>query len=207
MGFTNRQRLFVEEYLTCWNATEAARRAGFAYPNNNAKRLMLNNGVQELIKQRLSEKAMSADEVWTRLAEHARGDIGEFMDIESMSFDLDLAKAKDKNLTHLIKKVKQRTITTMKGEEETETNIIEIELYDAQAALVQLGRKHGLFIDKTDITSGGEKLSVPDERYDRAISSLADALRKSLPGADVQPESPVDATEQSPVASPPQQGG
>ena len=119
-----------------------------------------------------------------------------------------LQKAKELGLTRLIKKVKDRVVmTSNKDGEETETHMLEIELYDAKSALDTLAKYHGLLIDRTDITTGGEKLSVPDERYDRAVSTLADALRKSLHGAVDQPESPMDATEQPPVASPPEQGG
>lgn len=159
MGLTNRQRVFVEEYLSCWNATEAAKRAGFAHPNMAGPRLILKDSIRELVEQRISEKAMSADEVLTRLAEHARGDMGDFLDISSMGFQVDLSDAVEKGLTHLIKKVKQRTTTTLsKDGVETETSDIEIELYDAQAALVQIGRHHKLFTDKTDITSNGEPI-------------------------------------------------
>ena len=147
MTISNKQRVFIEEYLTCWNASEAAKRAGYAHANHQATRLLSNVGIQEEIKRRIDEKAMSADEVLLRLADMARGDIGDFMDIESMSFDLDLKKAKEKGLTHLIKKARQRTVTSSKaqGQEEEETNIIELELYDAQAALVTLGKHLGVF--------------------------------------------------------------
>jgi len=104
---------------------------------------------------------MSADEVLTRLADMARGDLGDFMDIESMSFDISLQKAKELGLTHLIKKVKQRTVTTADREgEETETNTQEIELYSSIEALQLLGKYHSLFIDRTDVTSDGKPLPV-----------------------------------------------
>lgn len=109
---------------------------------------------------------MSADEVLLRLAQHARGDMGDFLDIGSMGFVIDLDSAKKKGLTHLIKKVKLRTQTsTSKEGIETETHYMEIELYDAQAALVQLGRYHKLFTDKQEVTQrnivvtlGGEEI-------------------------------------------------
>ena len=161
MGLTDRRRVFIEEYLQCWNATEAARRAGFSHPNKQGPRLLVNVGIQAAKEARIAEKAMSADEVLLRLADQARGDIGDFMDIESMSFDLNLQKAKEKGLTHLIKKAKQRTVTTVdKSGEETETNVIELELYDSQGALVQLGRHHKLFTDNTDLTSNGKTILV-----------------------------------------------
>jgi len=206
----NKQKVFIQEYVKDFNATQAALRAG--YSPKTARSIGHENltkpDIAAAIKARIDEKAMSADEVLQRLAEHARGDMGDFIDIESMSFSLDLQKAKEVGLTRLIKKVRDRVVmTSNKDGEETETHVLEIELYDAKSALDTLAKYHGLLVDRTDITTGGEKLSVPDERYDRAISSLADALRKSLPRADVQPESPVDATEQPPVASPPEQGG
>lgn len=209
MALTNRQRVFVEEYLTCWNASEASRRAGYKGKSNVVSaRLLANVSIQELVRQRLSEKAMSSDEVLTRLAEHARGDMGDFIDIESMSFRLNLQKAKELGLTRLIKKVKDRVVmTSNKDGEETETHVLEIELYDAKSALDTLAKYHGLIIDRSDVTSGGEKLSIPDERYDRAVSTFADVIRESLSGAVQQPQSPVDAPEQPAMDSPTEQGG
>jgi phage terminase small subunit len=160
MGLTNKQRVFVEEYLSCWNATEAARRAGFAHPNKQGPRLLVSVGIQAAVRERIQEKAMSADEVLLRLASMARGDMGDFLDVSSMGFQIDLNHAKETGLTHLIKKVKMRTQTTLNKEGvETETHDIEIELYDAQSALVQLGRHYKLFTDKTDITSDGKAVT------------------------------------------------
>ena len=149
-----KQRVFVEEYLQCWNATEAALRAGYSErtARTQGSRLLTNVDISEEIEKRLKEKAMSADEVLTRLGDMARGDVGDFMDIESMSFHLSLEKAKELGLTHLIKKVKQRTtIRPKKGGDEEEEHWIEVELHDAQAALVHLGRHHKLFTDKQEI--------------------------------------------------------
>ena len=162
----NKQRVFVEEYLSCFNATEAARRAGYAYPNKQGPRMLVNVGIQEAIKARIAEKAMSADEVLTRLADMARGDLGDFMDIESMSFDISLQKAKELGLTHLIKKVKQRTVTTAdKSGEETETNVQEIELHSSLEALRDLARVHGLFKDQIE-HSGDIRILVEYEDAD-----------------------------------------
>jgi len=158
---SNRRRVFVEEYLRSWNATEAAEIAGFAHPRQAGSRLLSYVDIRAEIKQRIDEKAMKADEVLRRLSDMARGDLGDFMDIESMSFDISLQKAKELGLTHLIKKVKQRTITTLdKSGEETETNTQEIELYSALEALQTMGKYHGLFVDRHDITSGGEPITL-----------------------------------------------
>ena len=164
MSITNKQRVFIEGYLQCWNAAEAARRAGYSERTARiqASRLLSKANIQEEIQSRISEKAMSADEVLLRLGDMARGDMGEFMDIESMSFNLALEKAKELGKTHLIKRVKQRTIITQKKDgDEEENHYIELELHDSQSALVHLGKYHKLFTDKTEITGkDGEAIRV-----------------------------------------------
>lgn len=140
MAFTNKQRVFIEEYLKCWNATVAALKAG--YSEKTARSMGAENltkpDIKAEIDARIAEKAMSADEVLIRLGEQARGDIGEFLTFhDGIKLPLiDIAKAQDK--THLIKKLKYRD-----GQ-------IEFELHDAQSALVQLGKHHGLFTDKVE---------------------------------------------------------
>lgn len=155
---SNKQRVFIEEYLTCWDAAKAARRAG--YSPKTARFIGCENltkpNVKAAIEQRIKEKAMSADEVILRLAEHARHDIGDLMNDEG---NVDLAKAKAEGKTRFIKAVTQ-------GERGTR-----IETYDAQAALVQLGRVHGLFTDKSETTvkaevDGSEQLLSAVERLE-----------------------------------------
>ena len=52
-----------------------------------------------------------------------------------------------------------------------------------------------------DITSGGEKLSGDSEERDRALSTLADAIREGLLGESTDGGGDMDATEQTTVAS------
>lgn len=75
MSLTNKQRAFVEHYLQTWNATEAARRAGYSERSAriSGSRNMTNVDIAAEIRLRLQAAAMSADEVLTRMAEEARG--------------------------------------------------------------------------------------------------------------------------------------
>ena len=148
----DRQRLFVLEYLNDWNATQAAIRAG--YSKKTARQIGSENlskpVIQAAIQAEIAERAMGPSEVLQRLGDMARGDIGELMEIRATGFELDLMAAKDANKTKLIKRVKQRVTTyNGKGPNDMDREVIEteVELYDAQAALVQLGRHHGLFTD------------------------------------------------------------
>ena len=137
----NKQRVFVEEYLKCWNATEAAKRAGYSERTaySHGARLLKDVEISDAIEERLKELHMSTDEALQLLAEQARGDLGEFMDISSVGFNLDLLDADgNKKNTRLIRKIKQRTTTFIakkESDEDREVTETEIELYDAQSAI------------------------------------------------------------------------
>lgn len=135
---SRKRRVFVEEYLKCWNGAEAARRAGYKFPRRRASVLLTNSDIQEYIEKRISEIAMSADEVLTRLAAQARGDISEFV---GAGGGIDWARVKEQGC--LVKR-----IAHTKGKQST------IELYDAQSALVQLGKHHRLFVERRQLEGG-----------------------------------------------------
>ena len=151
MSLTSKQKAFVEEYLCDFNATRAAERAGYGGADNvlgaQGSRLLKNVNISKKIKERLAESAMSADEVLMRLSEMARGEHGKYIKPDGC-IDLDQLIADGKG--YLIK-----------GTKETKYGL-QIEFYDAQHALVDIGRAHGIFRDRieADITSGGEPFDL-----------------------------------------------
>ena len=156
MALTGKRQAFIDEYLKCWNASEAARVAGYAAPGQQGHRLLKDVEISEEIQRRVSERAMSADEVLIRLADMARGDMSDFVSFVPGIKQplLDLAKAYDAGKFGLVKKLKY-----------TDQGGIEFELYDAQAALVQLGKVHKLFVDRQDVnaTVDGSTVIVIDK--------------------------------------------
>lgn len=158
MNFRHQQ--FINEYLICWNATEAYRKV---YPKSSdeaarrsASELLTNPDVSAEIQRRIDENAMSADEVLARLAAQARSSMGDFVRITNGVPSFDFETANEQNRMPLIKKLKTKTKSYVMGEDEekvvTETDV-EIELYDAQSALVHLGRHHKLFTDRQESDS------------------------------------------------------
>ena len=121
----HKQRVFIDEYARDFNATQAAIRAG--YSPKTAYSIGQENlnkpEIAKAIQERIAARAMGKDEVVDRLGEHARGDMGDFMDIGSMAFSLDLNKAKELGLTRLIKKVRQKTVTTVAKDDTEEEKI------------------------------------------------------------------------------------
>src|SRR5262245_1998959 len=167
---SDKQRAFIEHYLTCWNASEAARRAGYSAKTaaSIGHENLTKPEIAHAIDARLAELKMSADEVLTRLADHARCSLEDFL---SPGGNLDLAKARDGGKLHLIKKHRE-TRRYFKGELSEET--VEIELHDAQAALVHLGKHHKLFTDKQEISGpDGSAIPIRPVDYRSAIAALA----------------------------------
>ena len=74
MALNHKRQKFVEEYLKCWNAKEAAESAGYKFPRRQGSRLLTDVDIRNLITERLDELHMSADEVLERLARIARAD-------------------------------------------------------------------------------------------------------------------------------------
>jgi len=161
---TGMQRRFLLEYLAAEkpNASRAAEKSGYSNPRQAGSRLLKNPKIREAIDEFFYAQEMSAREVIARLSDHARGSLGDFLEIgDDYEPTLNLGKAKREGKLHLLKKYKQKKVTYInKDGEETDTEWVEVELHDPQAALVHIGRYHGLFTDKQDITSGGEKLEV-----------------------------------------------
>lgn len=176
MALTRKRRAFVEAYLRTFNASASAREAGYSErtAHSQGPRLLENADVQAAIRARLEELTLAADEVLARLAAHARGDIGHFFrvveawtehplptqepvldedgrwvsrtevdgdGIETRLYRvrqvaLDTAKLVDPRYSPLVKKL---TDSPRSG--------LSLELYDAQSALVQLGKGHRLFVE------------------------------------------------------------
>lgn len=175
VGLSNKRRAFVEEYLKCWNATEAARRAGYSERTADVQgpRLLGNVSVQEHIKRRIREKAMGADEVLLRLGEQARGEVASYLDA-SGRVDLERLLADDKG--HLVKGTKW----------DRQGNLV-VEFYDAQAALALLGRHHRLFVDQVN-HMGEVTVDIHNHRaeLERRLSSLIASTDEA--GVSSEPE-------------------
>ena len=168
-GLTDRQRVFVAEYTRCWNATEAARIAGYKDPGSSGYENRIKPEIKAAIDARLKAHHLGADEVLARLADHALGSMDDFISVRP-NLDtgypepvIDIEKARAAGKLHLIKKIRIDDKGTA------------IELYDASAALTLVGKHHELFIEKQKV-EGEVKATIPG--FDALLGLVYDKLRK-----------------------------
>lgn len=135
---TEKEQIWLAEYLKCWNATEAARRADYRHPDKQGQQKKAK--FADEIKERIEQIQMSADEVLIRLAEQARGDMGEFSSVSTFE------ELQKHPLSHLVKRIQVDVTPTPDGKK-VKTAKFRLELYDAQSALQLIGKNLGLFKD------------------------------------------------------------
>ena len=158
MSFSTRQRIFIDEYLTTFNATEAARRAG--YSERTASEIGYENlrkpHIAAEVRRRLDERLMSADEVLARTADIARGDLTAYI---TPGQEIDIERLRSEGKGHLLKKFRRtRRTTTTRAGDVLETDTVEIELYPADAAHDRLMRYHGLYNDRVRVTTWQDEI-------------------------------------------------
>jgi phage terminase small subunit len=135
MALSKKRQAFINEYLQCFNATEAAIKAGYSKKTAHSIgwEILRIPEVADFISKRLGESAMSADEVLLRLAEHARSDYSKYIKRDGY---VDLGSLILDGKGHLIKGIKETKYGT------------QVEFYDSQSALVTLAKHHGLLTDR-----------------------------------------------------------
>jgi hypothetical protein len=161
---TDKQKQFVNFYLgrAHFNATKAAELAGYAFPMQQGYETKNHPEVAELIRQRLESETLKADEVLRILSEQARGNIREFIEpLHGGNWLFDI-QGDDKPM-HLVK-----SLTMSKRGNK-------IELYDAQAALVHIGRHYKIFTDRQEIDANVAITPYQDLTDDELESQLATA--------------------------------
>jgi len=161
VSWTKKQKRFVEEYCKDFNASAAARRAG--YSEKTAGQMGYENlkkpEIKQAIEERLSELAMSAAEATKRLGDIAEADIGDFFEV-----------FEEENGTQYILLDKEAVVKMgggiIKEISFDQNGRPKIKLYDAQKALNTILDAHGAFNhdQKVDVTSDGEKITTIDFR-------------------------------------------
>lgn len=167
---TDKQAAFVMHYVACLNGAEAARRAG--YPAASARQIASENlskpDIRAAIDASFAESVMPANEILARLTEQARVSVADFFTVKGRGLTLDLKKAADLGVLHLLKKYSKTKQGTL------------VEFYDAKAALDKLGEHHRLWVQRQELSGpGGGPIEIDDAR-----DKLADILARRFGASD-----------------------
>jgi hypothetical protein len=133
-----KRRLFLEYYLTCFNATKAAKAAGFAHPNKQGPRLLKDPAVQDAIEAALLEQTMSRNEVLARLSSQARAEYSHYLKVQNGHITINLELLLKNNLGHLIENFKNTELGP------------DIQFTKSLPALALIGRHYKLFTDRIE---------------------------------------------------------
>jgi phage terminase small subunit len=178
--FTDKQRAFINHYLMCLNATEAAKRAGYAGTYESLRVIGSTNltklNIRREIDRRLAAATITADETIKRLSDIATGDLLSYID---SSGNLDLQAMRDDDAGKLLKKYKKtKRIIPRKDDDPIEIERIEIELYGADSALDKLMRYYGKYNDRVvhewreEAERAGIPADIADEIFERDVEQM-----------------------------------
>jgi hypothetical protein len=171
---TYKQRRFVDAYVgeAKGNGTRAAIIVGYAEKGARveAHRLLTNANIQAAIKERVSEYAMSPEEVLAEYADIARN--ASIMPLIGLALRNQNGKAVSRPYIELLDddgtlKPEARFIKSVKftTNAKSEEDSVAIELHDRMAALDRLAKYHGLQPDKHELSGPDGK---PIETSSRA---------------------------------------
>jgi phage terminase small subunit len=152
---SQKQRAWADYYVgkAHFNATEAARLAGYKLPRISGCENLHNPVVMELVEQLKAERLMPRDEVLQRLAEQARAEYSTYLRADGT---VDLQRLLDDGKGHLVKGVKW-----------DRNGNRAVEFYDAHAALVDVGKHLGLFAERMEHSGpNGGPITVKHEHPD-----------------------------------------
>lgn len=171
-NLTPKQRLFVAEYCATFNASEAARRAG--YSEKNARRQgwenLQNPTIKAAIDTYLDGRIMRPAEVLARLSDHASSDIGQFLDVRpDGSFDFDFTQV-------FTGTANTRSIKKIVIKPNPDGLEIAVEMYDSLTALTTLAKHHKLLIEKVEVDwrKEAEANGLPaNELFEELVKTIA----------------------------------
>jgi phage terminase small subunit len=144
---TNKQRMFVAEYLKDLNATQAAIRAGYSSKNADKigfqllEKTRVQQAIEQAMKRRIKRVEFDQDTVVQQLARIA------FVDMKDVAeFGPDGVKARD------CEEVDGTLLSEVSETKTKDGGTIKVKLSDRMKALELLGRHMGMFRDKVELS-------------------------------------------------------
>lgn len=173
---TAKQQRFVDEYLKDLNATQAAKRAGYSAKTaqEQGSRLLSNVMVAAVVAQgqkKLADKAgVTAEKIVAELAKLGFSNMSDYLSVNSEGSPYVDLSALDHDKWAAVGEVTVDHINKRDGEETRTVERVKFKLADKRAALVDLGKHLGMFVDRHEHTGSEELLDALAAAGERARS-------------------------------------
>lgn len=177
---TNKQELFVQEYLVDLNAAQAAIRAGYsektarAIGHENLTKPNIESALQAAMAKRADETGITAEKVLRELALLGMSSVADYQVSDEGGFEAASGVEEDKQdaIMRAVSSVRHKIRTTPDGNVVRE---VEFKLWDKPAALKMLGQHLSMFIERKEISGpGGGPIKVaPEDLDDSALAKIA----------------------------------
>jgi phage terminase small subunit len=157
-SLTPRQARFVEEYLIDLNATQAAIRAGYSPKGATVEgtRLLTNTNIARAIteaqKQRAKQVKISQNEVLRRYWNLATGDIRRVVEWGPGRLEVRDSKQLTPDEAALVSEVSETRVGNRSS--------VRVKFADKLAALRDVAKHVGMFVDQMNITANREALAI-----------------------------------------------
>lgn len=154
---TPKQELFCLEYIKDFNATRAAKAAGYSensaseIGNENLRKPQIKDALQQMVRESFDELSISKERILKEQRNLAFTTPFEHEELMDKELDIEEFKNLPRHIKACIKDVDVRKIYDKDGNH-TET-LLKPRFYDRQKALETLMRYQSMFNDKLDITS------------------------------------------------------
>lgn len=179
-GLTDKQRLFVAEYLIDLNGTQAAIRAGYSHDSarqiatENLSKPAIADAIAEAQAVRLAKAAMTAEEVLVELTRLARGNVMDYMRVGTSGEPIVDFSDLDHDKASALSEITVEDFVDKRGEESRDVKRVKFRMHDKLGALGQLAKHHGLLRERVSHENpDGSPITPADPRQlARAVVAL-----------------------------------
>ena len=198
-NLTNKQARFVAEYLVDLNATQAAIRAGYSARNAGKigpellGKTRIAAAIEDALEARAQRTGVTADRVVAELAKIGFANMLDYMKAGTDGDPYLGFSGLSRDQAAALAEVTVEDFKDGRGEGARDVRRIKFKLADKRAALVDLGRHLGMFVDKHELTG---KDGGPIETHEQTPEERAAAAKRLMDevfgevmhgGADVGP--------------------
>jgi len=162
MSLTPKQARFVDEYLIDLNATQAAIRAGYSEKtaaiigHENLRKPNIAAAVAQRQEKLAAKLEVTAESIVAELAKLGFANMGDYMKATSGGDPyLDFAGL-TRDQTAALAEVTVEDFTDGRGDDARDVKRVKLKLWDKRAALVDLGKHLGMFVDRSETKVSGE---------------------------------------------------